>query len=100
MSEEEAGQTTSYGLWRYGNDFREAAEIVAADRDITRFTPYYFLIGQSIELSLKAFLLGNGVPLDELKHPPLGHDLHALLQEALKRDLDNEVELGGCPYLC
>jgi hypothetical protein len=57
--------------------------------------PYYFLLGQSIELSLKAFLLGRGVPLKELRSRKYGHNLETLLDEARRRKLGLEVKLGG-----
>ena len=86
-------RTTPYGMWRYGNDFRKAARAVLSHYDIAQFMPYYFLLGQSIELSLKAFLLGHGTPLKELRSKKYGHDLEALLNEAYRLGL--EVKLDG-----
>lgn len=48
---------TSYGMWRYGNDFRKAVLAVRVRHNDRPFMPYYFLLGQSIELSLKPFLM-------------------------------------------
>jgi hypothetical protein len=56
--------------------------------------PAYYLIGHSIELSLKAFLRGRGVPLKTLRSRAFGHDLEALLKESRKRKLGNEVKLN------
>ncbi|MBL6933783.1 MAG: hypothetical protein ISR48_00050 [Alphaproteobacteria bacterium] len=86
-------RTTPYGLWRYGDDFRKAALAVLSHHNDRVFMPYYFLIGQSIELSLKAFLLGRGVSLKELRSSKYGHDLKALLDEARRRRLGLEVPL-------
>ena len=86
-------RTTPYGMWRYGNDFRKAALAVLLQHNDRAFMPYYFLLGQSIELSLKAFLLGRGVALKELRSKTYGHDLKALLDEARRRRLGLEVKL-------
>ena len=85
--------TTPYGMWRYGNDFRKAALAVSSHYNDRAFMPYYFLLGQSIELSLKAFLLGRGVSLKELRSKKYGHDLKALLDEARRHRLGLEVKL-------
>lgn len=55
--------------------------------------PAYFLAGHSIELSLKAFLLGRGTTKEELRSRKFGHKLDALLVEARRRRLGNEVKL-------
>jgi len=60
------GRTTPFGLWRYGEDFRKSGMLVAAENPYSGFMPFYFLMGQSIELFLKAFLLANGVQLRDL----------------------------------
>ncbi|HEY4732448.1 MAG TPA: hypothetical protein VIH66_04300, partial [Gammaproteobacteria bacterium] len=54
--------------------------------------PALFLFGQSIELSLKGFLLGRGIPIQKLKDD-YGHDLCTLLSESRKRKLGLEVKL-------
>lgn len=95
MPEMSDSKTTPYGMWRYGNDFRQAAIAVLSHHNDRAFMPYYFLLGQSIELSLKAFLLGRGVPLKELRSKKYGHNLKALLDEARHRRLGVEVKLEG-----
>ena len=80
-------------MWRYGNDFRKAALAIQSKHNDHAFMPYYFLLGQSIELSLKAFLLGRGVPLKELRSRKYGHNLKALLDESRRRKLGLEVKL-------
>ena len=85
-------RTTPYGMWRYGNDFRIAAVIVIAELNEKYFMPYYFLIGQSIELLLKAYLMGRGVTILELKNK-FGHNLKKLLRESQKQELHNIVNL-------
>jgi hypothetical protein len=51
------------------------------------------LVGQSIELSLKAFLLARGVALEILKSGVYGHNLDALLSEAQRRKIHRLVQL-------
>ncbi len=55
--------------------------------------PGYFLLGHSIELALKAFLLGRGMTVTELRGRKYGHDLSALLAVASRRQLGREVKL-------
>jgi hypothetical protein len=88
-------RTTPYGMWRYGNDFRQAAiEVLMLHHTEILFMPYYFLLGQSIELSLKSFLLASGVSLADLRNPKkFGHDLKILLNKARRRDLKTAVTL-------
>ena len=57
--------------------------------------PAYYLWGHSIELSLKAFLFGCGVPLRKLKSKELGHNLEALVGEALRRNLKRVAHLNS-----
>ena len=85
-------KTTPYGLWRYGNDFKRAANAVLNFHAETVFIPYYFLIGQSIELSLKGFLLGSGESLENLR-TKYGHDLKKILDRALEKGMSTEVKL-------
>jgi len=86
------GKTTSYGMWKYGNTFRQASISVLAQQDNHPSMPYYFLAGQSFELLLKAFLMGRGVSLEDLRKY-YGHNLQLLLKESRRRKLGKEVEL-------
>jgi hypothetical protein len=54
----------------------------------------YYLVGHSIELSLKAFLLGRSAPSKTLRNKPYGHDLSTLLREARRRKLGNLAKLS------
>lgn len=97
-------RTTSIGLARYACEFLETA--LAADEKIGRRkgfeivapVPVMFLVGQSIELALKAFLLSKDVPLPKLRKD-YGHELHRLLRKAKELGLftiaplaDDELE--------
>lgn len=77
---DDPGRTTPFGLLRYAEEYRRAAEMVHADPKLR--TPAFQLIGQSFELALKAFLLFKGVSLGELRSKALGHDLVALWKRA------------------
>jgi hypothetical protein len=91
-------RTTPYGMWRYGNDFRKAALAVLDHHNDRTFMPYYFLLGQSIELSLKAFLLGRGLSLSDLRSRKFGHNLKAIADEARRHRIDLEVKLENFHY--
>ncbi len=87
-------RTTSLGMWRYGNDFLLAATTILNKHHEKGFMPYYFLIGQSIELSLKGYLLAKGVKLKTLRYD-YGHNLNKLLNLALEKDLITSVNLDN-----
>lgn len=53
----------------------------------------YYLLGHSIELSLKAFLFGRGVKYNKLRNRSYGHDLDKLITESRKRRLGIQVKL-------
>jgi len=53
----------------------------------------YFLVGRSIELSLKAFLFARGEKINCLKHE-YGHNLSKLIFESRRRKLGREVKLN------
>ena len=84
---EDPARTTPRGLVRYASEFYAAA--VAVDdslgdkkgSEIVAPVPVMFLAGQSIELSLKAFLLAKGLDLRALRLQ-YGHKLSSSLQKA------------------
>ena len=87
------GRTTSAGLWRYASEYANAAAIVANAKGNVFFAPLHFLLGRSIELSLKGFLLARGTNYSELRGRNYGHDLAALLREARRRRLGSYCKL-------
>jgi hypothetical protein len=97
---EDPARTTPRGLIRYASEFYAAA--VAVDDtlgekkgyEIFAPVPVMFLAGQSIELSLKAFLLAKGVDLRALRLQ-YGHKLSASLQKAQELGLANIVALSN-----
>ncbi len=56
--------------------------------------PAYYLLGHSIELSLKSFLSAKGYSHSELRKKKYGHDLDSLLSECTRRKLGGEVRLS------
>lgn len=80
------GLSTPFGMLRYAEEYRRAAALVHGDETLRM--PAYNLIGISIELSLKAYLLARGVPLDSLRFRPYGHDLEFLWSEAARLRID------------
>lgn len=97
--EEPKGTTSSYGLWRYGNDYHNASVTLLDNHNESLFTPFFSTSAQSIELSFKAFLLAEGFEVEELRKK-YGHDLTKLFRTSLDKgiaDLVN-VETGyfGC----
>ena len=91
-------RTTPIGLARYSVEFFEAA--LAADdklgkkggHEMVAPVPVMFLIGQALELSLKAYLLSKGVDLRKLRHD-YGHGLHRALRKAKEFGLASVVTL-------
>jgi hypothetical protein len=98
MIHDDPERTTPIGLCRYACEFMEAA--LATDGkmgnregfEITAPVPVLFLVGQSIELVLKAYLLSRDVPLRKLRYD-YGHNLHRSLRKAKELGLSELVEL-------
>lgn len=89
----EAPRTTSAGLWRYGKEFSKAGDLVHQEAHSRLSAPAYYLLGHSIELLLKAFLLGRGIPLKDLKRKRFGHNLDALFERARYHQLGRVIHL-------
>lgn len=92
-------RTTSIGMARYATEFFEAA--LAADDKLGKKTgyeivapiPVMFLVGQAIELALKAYLLAKGVEPRELRRD-FGHELRRSLRKAKELGLADVVPLS------
>lgn len=89
---EEDGVTNAFGLWRYGNDYFNAAFTLHKHHAESAFTPFYATVGQSIELSLKAFLVASGVEVQDVRKK-FGHRLIDLLKESKGKGLEKVVKL-------
>ena len=87
----EQGETPS-GFLKHAQEFWAAADQLL-NRAEGVSLPAYFLLGRSIELSLKAFLLHKGMPITELRKKRYGHNLRALLAEARAQGIERFVEL-------
>lgn len=87
-------KTTPVGLTRYAHDFFDSARALedqlgkATSFELVSPIPSLYLIGHSIELALKAYLLQHGLTLRELRHKQYGHDLHACQRKAKELGLD------------
>lgn len=75
-------------LTQHGREFLEAARREAALTNQISL-PAYFLVGRSIELGLKAFLVLKGHSEAQLK--AIGHDLKSALEEARHHGFDSLV---------
>ena len=75
-----------FGFFHYGKEFFDAAK---GFKQPAHYSPVpYFLYCRSIELVLKAFLLGKGVPKKDLPNMNLfGHDLGKILKKAQEMGL-------------
>ena len=96
----ESEKTTPIGLIRYAQDFYDCA--IAADRvvgmrpgyEIIAPTPVMYLVGHSIELCLKSYLLFCGVSIKVLRNKPYCHDLTECYKKAKELGLYSHVELS------
>ncbi|QKS29953.1 MAG: hypothetical protein HT579_14135 [Candidatus Accumulibacter similis] len=85
--------TTPIGLARYAHDFFDSSRAVDdhfAKKDgfeLVSPMPALYLIGHSIELAFKSYLLHRGVTLRELRSKRFGHDLHACQRKARELQL-------------
>ena len=92
-------RTTPIGLVQYAREFFDTA--LAADDEIGRRPgfeiiapiPVMYLVGHSIELGLKAYLVHEGVSLDELPTKKYGHNLEKCFDAANQLGLSNIVQL-------
>lgn len=87
-----AARATPSGFLANAKEFLAAGELVL-NRAGGASLPAYFLLGRSVELSLKAFLLGCGMNVKELKSKKFGHNLSSLLDTALEKGLELELKL-------
>jgi|GEM_PF-1080674 len=80
----------------YSRDFLIAAEMVHnKSNEIPLPLPTYFLYGRSIELSLKAYLLTCGYTIDVLRKKEFGHNLKALFNEAINKNISEIIEIDN-----
>ena len=92
---------TPHIFWRHGDSFLNAAKKVLdphADSEKS-FKPLddntivaYYLVGHSIELSLKSYLYAKNYNKNKLRNK-FGHDLSKLLKECKKRKIGREVKI-------
>ena len=83
---------TSMGISNDAREFLDAAQLTRRDKPVT-FTPTYFLVCQSLELSLKAYLRGTGYSEKQLRQ--LSHDLVGCVAAAKAVSVENYVSLSA-----
>lgn len=88
-----------FGFYRYAVEFKEGAEKIQSPNPTHPLghhglTTAYYMLGHSIELFLKAFLLGRGEEIFLLSSKTFGHDLNKLLEESRRRRLGTLVILN------
>jgi HEPN domain-containing protein len=91
----------SFRFWSYAKEFLAAADAVKVPPKsnigksaFKLLLPAYYLVGHSVELTLKSFLLAKGYEIDKLKKGPYGHNLEELLREARRRKIGRHVKLS------
>ena len=84
----------SFGFWRFGKEYLEAYLIIkkAKENLMELFGVKFYLLGHSIESSLKAFLLAKDFTETQLKNE-FGHNLEALLDLSVINGLNEIVAL-------
>ena len=87
MNEE---RTTPLSLWSFARDFLDAARLVGVSSRHEISAPHYYLLGHATELTLKAFLLANGIAVHDLKKK-IGHDLEKAFDRAVEFNLSKHV---------
>ena len=85
-SNDAEGLITSFGMLRYAEEYRRAAELVHGNAEL--LVPAYTLLGHCYELALKAYLIARWMSVEDLSGKPYGHNLTALWDESLKRRID------------
>lgn len=83
---------SAFGTLRMAEQYRRAGSWAKANEDEFSFPPYN-LVGLSIELSLKAFLLTAGMAASELRSQSYGHKLERLMERAKEWQLLDRVKL-------
>lgn len=84
---------TPKGLLIHAQDFLAAANLILEKTEAVSL-PAYFLLGRSLELSLKAYLLSSGVTVKILRQKKYGHNLHNLFQLAVEKCLTERVPVS------
>lgn len=90
MSDE---HVTPKGLLIHAQEFLTAANLVLEKTERVSL-PGFFLLGRSLELSLKGYLLKSGIPIKTLRQKKYGHNLHNLLTLAAENGLVEKISLS------
>jgi hypothetical protein len=88
--------TTPAGMLQYARTFLRAAEQLETDRRAifpAHYPVSHYLLGHSIEIAYKAYLLGRGFSEGTLRSRNFGHDLIALKKAAQRVGVAGKVRL-------
>lgn len=81
----------------YAEDFLEASN---SHSSLKPFSPVkYYLVCHSIELSLKSYLLLNGVSKNDIRKKSLGHNLSNILDKCEELDIQKFVQISSSQKL-
>jgi len=83
-------RTTPAGLWTLGDEFFRTVQHIPEGKK-RLFSPCFYLLSHSIQLTLKAFLRAKGSTVPELIK--IGHDLGGLLRHAEAKGIRGIVAL-------
>jgi len=81
------GNESPHNFAVLAEEFLTAAKVLNVHGNNWPCGPTYFLIFQALELQLKSFLRGKGVPLKDLSQK-IGHSIQTAIAESEKRGLD------------
>jgi len=84
----------SFAFWSFSQDFLSAAKAVKDNNTLESPLVAYYLVGHSIELSLKSYPAAKEDYNSKTLRSDYGHNLGALLDEATRRKLGREVKLS------
>ncbi|MFT6910714.1 MAG: hypothetical protein ACJAS1_007447 [Oleiphilaceae bacterium] len=70
---------TGMGLWTDSREMLEAANVLMP-KGISLMRPIYYLLGHSLEVGVKGFLLSHGATQKDIRG--IGHDLTLAIEEA------------------
>ena len=79
--------------WALANSFASAAEQLLANQSSQALVPILYLLGHSLELHLKAFIIRHGVPEKNLRNE-FGHDLVSSLRQCKRIELCSHLSLS------
>ena len=84
----------AHSLLDHAKEFRDAGSRLAKSKTFI-FHPTFYCAIHSVELAIKAHLALAGLPKRTLSSKGLGHNLAALLKEAERQSIQDELQLDS-----